>query len=84
MKNDNDYDKDNELRIKEKLDFFLDEKIKVHIELLDKTFLNGLILKKLRENVYWIIDDKLGELFLFVKDIYDVDKYVNNEDKNDK
>jgi len=84
MKNDNDYDKDNELRIKEKLDFFLDEKIKVHIELLDKTFLNGLVLKKLRENVYWIIDDKLGELFLFVKDIYDVDKYINNEDKNDK
>ena len=66
---------DNEIRIKDKLDFFMIEKIKVHVELKDRTFLNGYILKKLKENVYWISENKLGEMFLFVKDIYDIDEF---------
>lgn len=39
---------DNDLRIKEKLDFFLEENIPVHINLKDKIWLNGRIIKKLR------------------------------------
>jgi len=74
----NDNDNDNELRIKEKLDFFFEEKIKVHVELKDKTFLNGFILKKVRENIYLIHENKLGEVFLFVRDIYNVDKKIEN------
>jgi len=68
-------DKDNEQRIKDKVDFFMSEKIKIHVELVDKTFLNGSIITKLKENVYWFLDDKLGEVYLFLKDIYDVDKF---------
>ena len=67
-------DKDND-RIKEKVNFFMSENIKVHVELLDKTFLNGYVQKELKENVYWLIEDKLGEVFLFLKDIYDIDKF---------
>lgn len=74
-------DKDNEQRIKEKVDFFMNEKIKVHVELIDRTFLNGFISKKIKENVYWFLDDKLGEIYLFLKDIYDIDKF--NELKED-
>lgn len=66
----------NDLRIKEKLDFFMSEKVKVHVELKDRTFLNGFIEKKLKENIYWFIDDVFKDgIYLFVKDIYDVDNF---------
>jgi len=67
---------ENELRMKDKVEFFMEEKCKVHVELLDRTFLNGFIEKELRENVYWFIDDKFKGIYLFLKDIYDVDKFV--------
>ena len=66
---------ENELRIKEKIEFFMEEKVKVHVELKDRTFLNGIIIQKLRKDVYWIEERKLGEIFLFLKDIYDIDKF---------
>jgi len=71
--------KENEQRIKEKLEFFMNQQIKVHVELLDRTFLNGLVVKKVKENVYWLVEDKLGEIFLFLKDIYDIDSYKEKE-----
>jgi|TARA_Y100000034_G_scaffold18559_1_gene20640 hypothetical protein len=63
---------ENEQTIKDKVDFFMEEKVPVHVKLFDKTFLNGIIIKKLRDNVYWMEERKLGEVFLFIKDIYDV------------
>jgi len=66
---------DERRRIKDKVDFFLSEKVKVHVELRDKTFLNGYLEKELRENVYWFIDDKLGGVYLFLGDVYDIDKF---------
>jgi hypothetical protein len=71
--------KDNEIRIKEKVNFFMDEKVDVHIQLLDKTFLNGIILKELREGVYWFKEKKLGKVYLFLKDIYEVEQYNQKE-----
>ena len=70
---------DNELRIKDKIDFFKDEKVEVHIKLLDKTFLNGFIEKELREGVYWFQENKLGKVFLFLKDIYEIVKFNEKE-----
>lgn len=67
--------KDNEKRIKEKLDFFLAEKIKVHIEKTDKMFLNGILSSKLRDNTYLLKEDKLGTIYVFVSEIYDVDEF---------
>lgn len=66
-------------RLKEKLDFFLDEKVIIHVKLRDKTFLNGRLLKKLREGVYWFEERKLGEVFLFLKDVYAVEQYLDEE-----
>ena len=65
--------------MKEKCDFFLEEQIKVHVNLLDKGFLNGVIVKKLKDNpvVYWFNDRVLGEVFLFLKEIYDIEKFEN-------
>lgn len=66
-------------RIKEKLDFFMDEKIKIHIKLIDKTFLNGFIKKKLREGTYWFIDNKLNGVYLFLRDIYEVCEFKEKD-----
>ena len=65
---------DNEKRIKDKLDFFTEEKVEVHVKLLDKTFLNGFIEKELKPGVYWFIDNKLKGVYLFLKDIYEVEE----------
>jgi len=63
----------NEKMIKEKVTFFMDEKVEVHVKLTDKTFLNGFIEKKLKDGVYWFKDRKLDGVYLFLKSIYDVE-----------
>ena len=63
----------NEQIIKDKVTFFMDEKVEVHVKLADKTFLNGFIERKLKEGVYWFKDRKLDGVYLFLKQIYDVD-----------
>lgn len=68
-----------ELMMKEKIDFFMHEKVKVHVKLQDKTFLNGVIEKELKPNVYWFIDLKLGGVYLFLKSIYDINKFTELE-----
>lgn len=55
--------------LNEKIEFFLENKVKVHIDLLDGTFLNGFIVKKIKKDVYWLEEDKLGQVFVFSKDI---------------
>ena len=71
---------DNEERIKDKVNFFVDEKIEVHVNLKDKTFLNGIIEGELKEGVYWIVDRKLGGVYLFLKDIYDIEQIREKKD----
>ena len=67
---------ENETRIKEKLDFFLEQKVKVHVKLIDKTFLNGTIAQKLKEGTYWFIDKVFNGVYLFSKDVYEVNGYL--------
>jgi len=55
--------------LNERLDFFMKEKLKVHIDLTDGTFLNGFVIKNSKENVWVMLEDKLGEVLVFVKDI---------------
>jgi len=57
---------------REKLDLFMNEKIKIHIKLSDYTWLNGLFSKKLRDDVYLLIEDKLGEVYVFTDSVYNV------------
>ena len=70
---------DNEKRIKEKCDFFYSEKIGVHIEKKDREFLNGVLIKKIKDGVWLLNENKLGEIYLFEKDIFDVDEFKERE-----
>ena len=65
----------NERTLNEKLDFFMREKVKVHIDLKDGIFLNGFILKNSKENVWWMQEDKIGQVFVFVKEISKLEQY---------
>lgn len=65
---------DNDQTINDKINFFMEQNVPVHIKLKDKTFLNGVLVKKLKDNVYWVEERKLGEVFLFASDVYDVKK----------
>tara|TARA_R110000787_G_scaffold203159_1_gene313676 strand:+ start:991 stop:1215 length:225 start_codon:yes stop_codon:yes gene_type:complete len=58
-----------------KLDFYLDNKVMIHVDLKDGTFLNGIIVKKSKEGVYWMEERKLGKVFLFVRDINKINEY---------
>ena len=56
---------------KEKIEFYQQEKIKIHVTLKDSSFLNGLVEKKIQEGVYLFIDDEIPEgVRLFLKEIY--------------
>ena len=66
---------DNTLRIKEKLNYFLENKTSVHIKRFDKKFWRGLIIEKESEDVFIIKEKLLGIVHLFVSDIYDVEEY---------
>lgn len=55
--------------IREKIDFFMEHKILIHIDLNDGTFLNGILIRKSRENVYVLKEKKFDEVFLFLRDI---------------
>ena len=65
--------KEEEKRIKGKLDFFLEEKCHVHITKFDRRFWNGYIISKKNPDVYNFKEDKLGDCLLFVSDIFNVD-----------
>jgi hypothetical protein len=68
-------EKDKISNIRNKLDFYLREKIKVHVDKIDKFFFNGYIVKKIEDNVYLIQDDVLGPQHLFLNEIYKIDTY---------
>lgn len=67
--------------IKEKVEFFMSEKIKVHIKLQDETFLNGFVEKELRKELYWFIDRKLQGIYLFLNDVKSIKEFT--EAKNE-
>ena len=73
--NDNDLNK--------KLEFFADNKIKVHLDLKDGTYLNGFLIKKIRADVWWLEEDKLGEVFVFLGDISKLQQNFHKEGKGD-
>ncbi|MBU0959372.1 MAG: hypothetical protein KKB31_05500 [Nanoarchaeota archaeon] len=58
---------------KEKAEFYFKNKIKIHVSLTSKEFLNGFFESELIDKIYfWFIDDKDGRVRLFLKEIYDL------------
>ena len=70
----------NENDMKERIQFFLENKVKVHIELLDGTFLNGFFIKQSREDVWLLNEIKLREVFVFIKDISVLEQFREKGD----
>ena len=67
---------DNENDLRMKLDFYLKEKIMVHVELNNKKFLNARIIEKKSENIYIINERVFGIMHLFISDIYSLSEFV--------
>lgn len=61
------------IRIKEKVNFFYNEKCRVHIKRFDKSFWRGLITGKKSDDIFNFHEDKFGECLLFISDIYDIE-----------
>jgi len=68
-------EKQEEQRIKEKLNFFYKEKCRVHVSRFDKTFWRGLITGIKSDGVFEFNEDKIGECILFVADVHDVNLF---------
>ena len=65
--------------IKQKLNFFLEEKVNVHVKKNDRRFWNGLIIEKKSEDVFVMKERKLGIVHLFVSDIYSVEELAEEK-----
>jgi len=75
--------RDDEVKIiKGKLNFYMENQIKVHIMRNDKEFWNGYIVNKQNEDVFNFEDDKFGKMFLFAVDVYKVSEFKKG-DKGD-
>jgi len=72
-------DNDNELRIKGKLNYFLDSKAQVHVKRFDKKFWRGLIIERKSDDVFVMKEKILGIVHLFVQDVYDVEEYRSDK-----
>lgn len=66
---------DEERRIIEKLDFFFQEQVPVHISKKDKIYYNGVLKEKKSDAVFLIDDRVLGLTYLFVTDIFEVEEF---------
>ena len=62
--------------IKQKLNFFLEEKVNVHVKKNDRRFWNGLIIEKKSEDVFVMKERKLGIVHLFVSDVYSIGEFM--------
>lgn len=67
---------DNEKRNTEKVEFFLSEGVRVHVERKDRRFWNGTITQKKSDGVYGFMEDKFGARLLFISDIWEIDEYL--------
>jgi len=70
---------ENDETINEKLDFFLETKDMIHIELKSKRFLNCIVLEKIKDNIYLVKERKLGNLHLFSSDVYNISKFIQEK-----
>ena len=61
--------------IKNKIEFFLKEKIKAHIDLTDRSWLNGFFIKKFDGDFYLFKDNVLGEQHLSLDEIKDISTF---------
>ena len=65
----------------EKLEFFLKNKIKIHITKTNREFLNGFLVKKISSDVFVINEVVRGELHVFASEIFNIEEYMKKEEE---
>lgn len=65
--------------ILEKLNFFLEEKVNIHVKFNNKRFMNGILVEKKSDNVFILKERKLGNVHMFVSDIFEVGEFVEEK-----
>lgn len=76
----NRMEKDNELRLKQKANFYFNEKLVCHVIKEPKGFVNGWFRSELIDGLYYMFEDqrwpgKENERKLFLCDIFDIKDY---------
>ena len=68
--------KGKDIRNKQKAEFYFREKLKCHVKLIDRNFLNGFFDSELLilngDEFYWFIDDVNDKQRLFLNEIFDI------------
>lgn len=72
-------DDENVSRIRGKLNYFLENKLQVHVKRFDKKFWRGLIIERENADVFVMKENFLGIVHLFVADIYDIEEYRSDK-----
>ena len=67
------------MKTNDKINFYLEKKITVHIETKDKKFYNGVILEYGDKHIIFI-DRYLGEMFIYLNDIVILEPYKEKEE----
>lgn len=67
-----------ELTLKNKVEKFMSAKIPIHITLKNNRFLNGMITDKRSEDIYVMMDRKIGKTYVFLEDIYEVTVFTKD------
>ena len=64
--------------IREKVDFYLDSKKKVHLICNNDRFYNGTIIKNMPEAMMFVFKDrKLGEIVLVYDEVINIEPFKN-------
>jgi hypothetical protein len=78
----NRMEKENELRLKQKANFYYSEKLICHVIKEPKGFVNGWFRSDLIDNIYYNFEDQRWpgeEVKLFLCDIFDINDYQVKE-----
>lgn len=63
-----------------KVEFYSKNNIKTHIFTKEKTLYNGYFKEQIEEGVFSFEDDLIGKTFIFISDIWRIDKYREKKD----
>lgn len=64
--------------LKSKIEKFMSARIPIHIALKNGRFLNGLITGKRSEDVYIIVERKIGKTYVLLEDIYEITVFTKD------
>jgi hypothetical protein len=63
----------------EKMNFFFEKKIKIHIIKHNREFLNGYLIEKESEDIFILEEDYKGRIYLFASEVHDIEEFIVSE-----